>query len=64
MSQFDMTGRRMVITGATSGIGRGLVDHFVDRGADIGAAIQYLASDHAEMANGHTLMVDGGRTIV
>lgn len=37
MSDFDMTGRTMVLTGATSGIGRGLVDHFVDRGAVVAA---------------------------
>ncbi len=32
--------------------------------ADIGAAVQYLASDVGQMANGSTLMVDGGWTIV
>ena len=31
---------------------------------DIGAAVQYLASDVGDMANGSTLMVDGGWTIV
>lgn len=37
MSDFDVSGKTMVITGATSGIGRGLVDHFVDRGAVVAA---------------------------
>jgi NAD(P)-dependent dehydrogenase (short-subunit alcohol dehydrogenase family) len=37
MSDFDISGKTMVITGATSGIGRGLVDYFVDRGAVVGA---------------------------
>lgn len=31
---------------------------------DIAGAVHYLASDVAEMANGSTLMVDGGWTIV
>lgn len=37
MSDFDISGKTMVITGATSGIGRGLVDHFVDRGVVVAA---------------------------
>lgn len=37
MNDFDITGKTMVITGATSGIGRGLVDHFVDRGVVVAA---------------------------
>ncbi|WP_291378316.1 SDR family oxidoreductase [Demequina sp.] len=37
MSDFDISGKTMVITGATSGIGRGLVDYFVDRGAVVAA---------------------------
>lgn len=32
--------------------------------SDIGAAIQYLASDHADMASGAVLFIDGGWTIV
>lgn len=31
---------------------------------DIGAAVQYLASDHADMASGEILFIDGGWTIV
>lgn len=31
---------------------------------DIGAAVQYLLSDAGEMVNGHTLVIDGGWTIV
>lgn len=31
---------------------------------DIGAAVQYLASDHADMASGAVLFIDGGWTIV
>lgn len=31
---------------------------------DIGAAVQYLASDHADMACGEVLFIDGGWTIV
>ena len=37
MNEFDLTDRVMVITGATSGIGRGLVDYFVDHGARVAA---------------------------
>lgn len=37
MRDFDISGKTMVITGATSGIGRGLVDHFIDRGAVVAA---------------------------
>lgn len=37
MHEFDMTGKTMVITGATSGIGRGLVEYFVDHGAVVAA---------------------------
>lgn len=37
MNDFDMSGKTMVITGATSGIGRGLVDYFIDRGAVVAA---------------------------
>ena len=37
MNDFDISGKTMVITGATSGIGRGLVDHFVDRGLVVAA---------------------------
>ncbi len=37
MNDFDIAGRTMVITGATSGIGRGPVDHFVDRGVVVAA---------------------------
>lgn len=37
MNDFDISGKTMVITGATSGIGRGLVDYFVDRGARVAA---------------------------
>ena len=32
--------------------------------SDIGAAVQYLASDHADMASGAVLFIDGGWTIV
>ena len=32
--------------------------------ADIGAAVQYLASDYADMASGAVLFIDGGWTIV
>lgn len=31
---------------------------------DVASACHYLASDHAEMANGHVLVIDGGWTIV
>lgn len=31
---------------------------------DIASAVHYLASDHADMANGSTLVIDGGWTIV
>lgn len=31
---------------------------------DIGSAVHYLASDHADMASGHVLVIDGGWTIV
>lgn len=31
---------------------------------DVGAAVQYLASDHADMASGVVLFIDGGWTIV
>lgn len=31
---------------------------------DIGSACHYLASDHADMASGHVLVIDGGWTIV
>lgn len=31
---------------------------------DIGSAVHYLASDNAEMASGHVLVIDGGWTIV
>ena len=37
MNDFDISGKTMVITGATSGIGRGLVDHFIDRGVTVAA---------------------------
>ncbi len=37
MEDFDISGKTMVITGATSGTGRGLVDHFVDRGVVVAA---------------------------
>ncbi len=37
MGDFDISGKTMVITGATSGIGRGLVDYFVDRGVLVAA---------------------------
>lgn len=37
MNDFDISGKTMVITGATSGIGRGLVDHFIDRGVVVAA---------------------------
>ncbi len=37
MNPFDVSGKIMVITGATSGIGRGLVDHFLDQGAVVAA---------------------------
>jgi len=37
MKDFDVSGKTMVITGATSGIGRGLVDYFVDRGVVVAA---------------------------
>lgn len=37
MNEFDISGKVMVITGATSGIGRGLVDYFVDHGASVAA---------------------------
>lgn len=37
MTDFDVTGKTIVITGATSGIGRGLVDYFADRGAVVAA---------------------------
>ena len=32
--------------------------------SDIGAAVQYLASDYADMASGAVLFIDGGWTIV
>ena len=32
--------------------------------SDIGAAVQNLASDHADMASGAVLFIDGGWTIV
>lgn len=31
---------------------------------DIGSAVHYLASDNADMASGHVLVIDGGWTIV
>lgn len=37
MNEFDISGKVMIITGATSGIGRGLVDYFVDHGASVAA---------------------------
>lgn len=37
MNDFDISGKVMVITGATSGIGRGLVEHFNERGVTIAA---------------------------
>jgi NAD(P)-dependent dehydrogenase (short-subunit alcohol dehydrogenase family) len=37
VNDFDVSGKTMVITGATSGIGRGLVEYFIDHGAAVAA---------------------------
>jgi NAD(P)-dependent dehydrogenase (short-subunit alcohol dehydrogenase family) len=44
VNEFDLTDRVMVITGATSGIGRGLVDYFVDHGVRVAAVGRSEAS--------------------
>ncbi len=58
MSDFDITGKNMVITGATSGIGRGLVDYFVDRGAVVAA----VGGREATVEQLCAELEDGGRS--
>ena len=60
MNTFSLEGKIMVITGGTNGIGRGRLGSI----EDIGSAVHYLASDNADMASGHVLVIDGGWTIV
>ncbi len=58
MNDFDMSGKTMVITGATSGIGRGLVDYFVDRGAVVAA----VGGHEATCEQLHDELVASGRS--
>jgi NAD(P)-dependent dehydrogenase (short-subunit alcohol dehydrogenase family) len=37
LNTFSLQGKKIVITGGTHGIGRGLVDYFIDQGAEIAA---------------------------
>lgn len=56
MNEFDISGKVMVITGATSGIGRGLVDYFIDRAALV-AAVGRTERDAVRL--GTELQADG-----
>lgn len=78
LPSFDLTGDVVLITGASRGIGAGLVDALVAAGAtvavsarnlddaraiaDAAGAVVYLASPAGAMLNGHILAVDGGWT--
>lgn len=58
MNEFDISGKVMVITGATSGIGRGLVDYFVDHGGLVAA----VGSREATAAQLRTELEASGRS--
>jgi len=70
---FDMTGKTVLITGGSRGLGRAMAQGFAEAGADIAvssrkienceevaAAIAYLASPLAGAVTGTALAVDGG----
>lgn len=58
MNEFDISDKVMVITGATSGIGRGLVDYFVDHGGLVAA----VGSREATAAQLRTELEASGRS--
>jgi hypothetical protein len=66
MEKRDMTGfsgRTILVTGASGGIGGATVRHLVDAGADVIVdPIVFCLSDGASMISGVCLPVDGGYT--
>jgi NAD(P)-dependent dehydrogenase (short-subunit alcohol dehydrogenase family) len=53
-------GKVAFVTGAASGIGRSISLRFADEGADIAAAVAFIASDDASYITGQAINVCGG----
>jgi NAD(P)-dependent dehydrogenase (short-subunit alcohol dehydrogenase family) len=53
--------KTVIVTGASQGIGAGVVQAFLDRGYNIVANSRNITKSGAFTASGHLILVDGNR---
>ena len=62
-SELDLTGKTVIVTGGTKGIGRVITTTFLEHGADVVICARN-APDSPVAANGHVYLTDRSGTIV